>query len=125
MDGLDDWNLTPGQLMAVAIFGAMAMVALFALAVMVRRWGRQMQRPHPSGGLDLAGLQRQREAGLISEEEFEAISRRLAGNSGPSAPLPRRPIKEGGAAEGAPPAPEEGPPDEQAGPEGSRSDGQG
>jgi hypothetical protein len=125
MGGIDDWNLTSNQMMAIALFGGMALVALSVLAVLIRRWGRQMPKTHPSGGLDLAALQRQFQAGLITPEEFEIISRRLAGVEGPSASLPRRPIEGKGTAEGVPPAAEGGPPDEEAGPEGSRRNGKG
>ena len=122
----DELDLTPNQLMAIALCGVVVLVALYLLAAWVRRWGKQVPTSHPTGGLDLAELERQRQQGLITAEEFETISRRLAGQGGPSAPLPGRSIKESGAAEGVPPpAHEEGPPDDQAGPEGSRKNGEG
>jgi hypothetical protein len=108
-DGLD---LTPNQMMAMALFGLMALVALFALAALVRRWGRRMQKGGGTGGgLDLKELLRQRDAGLIRPEEYEAIAGRLAGRDKPSDAAGRRPIND------------KGPP--TGGPEGSRTNGEG
>ncbi len=120
----DLFNLPPERLMLVAIFAMMAVIALYALAVVAKAWGHRMRKGGGVGaGLNLKELDRQRRTGEVTPEEYEAIARRLAGKDGPAAVPPRRPIKDGGAPAGGPPAQEDRPPDEPAGPEGSRRNG--
>jgi hypothetical protein len=115
MGDTEELSLTPDQLMLIAIFGLVAIVGLFCLTALVRRWGLQMQKPHPTGGLDITELKRQLLAGVITPEEYETISRRLArteGEGNPSVALPPRSITNKEPPTGGPPA-------GQAGQEGS------
>jgi hypothetical protein len=121
----EEFDLTLNQVMAIALCGVVVLIALYLLAAWVRRWGKQMPKSDPLGGLDLAELKRQREQGLITPEEFETISRGLAGKPKALASPPGQSIKKSGAGEGAPPANEEGPPGQPPGSEGSRKNGEG
>jgi hypothetical protein len=121
----EEIDLTLNQMMALALCGGVVLVALFLLAAWVRRWGKQMPKSDPLGGLDLAELERQHQQGLITPEEFETISRGLVGKPKSSAPLPGQSIKKSGEAEDAPPSHEEGPPGQPPGSEGSRKNGEG
>jgi len=62
------------QLMVLAICGVVVLLGLFVLLAWVRSWGIRMKKEGGAcGGLDLEHLRRQREAGEIRPEEYDAI----------------------------------------------------
>jgi hypothetical protein len=82
------------RLMAIAVFGVLALLVLFILLGLARWWSlRAQKRGHEKqAGLNLAELKRQRDAGEITPEEYKAIYTRLSGiaSGGNTA---RQPIK--------------------------------
>ena len=63
-----------GRLMVFTVLAVGALWALFLVLTIVRYWSaRAQKRETATGGLDLATLQRQRDAGNISQEEYERI----------------------------------------------------
>ena len=66
------------QLMALAMCGVVVLLGLFVLLAWVRSWGIRMKKEGGAcGGLDLEHLRRQRDAGEIRPEEYDAICARL------------------------------------------------
>ncbi len=75
-----------GRLMVFTVLAVGALWALFLVLTVVRYWSQRAQkRGNATGGLDLATLQRQRDAGNISQEEYERIRGTMTGAS-PGAP---------------------------------------
>ncbi len=75
-----------GRLMVFTVLAVGALWALFLVLMIVRYWSaRAQKRETATGGLDLATLQRQRDAGNISQEEYERIRGIMTGAS-PGAP---------------------------------------
>ena len=75
-----------GRLMVFTVLAVGALWALFLVLTVVRYWSQRAQkRGNATGGLDLATLQRQRDAGKISQEEYERICGTMTGAS-PGAP---------------------------------------
>ena len=75
-----------GRLMVFTVLAVGALWALFLVLTVVRYWSQRAQkRGNATGGLDLATLQRQRDAGNISQEEYERIRGTMMGAS-PGAP---------------------------------------
>jgi hypothetical protein len=100
-DTLESFMLRPEQLTAIVLFSTAALVAIFAILGMVRLWGAQMQkRSGACGGLDMAGLKQMRDAGEISQQEYDAVCAQITGKG----PAP---------AKGRPAAPRAGPPAEK------------
>jgi hypothetical protein len=63
-----------GRLLVFVVLALVALWALFLVLTVVRYWSQRAQkRGNATGGLDLATLQRQRDAGNISQEEYERI----------------------------------------------------
>ena len=59
---------------AVVVGGALFVLGFFILAGLVRYWAQRMQKvSKATGEIDLANLQRQRDAGEISQEEYEPV----------------------------------------------------
>ncbi|HUX02953.1 MAG TPA: hypothetical protein VMY35_18495 [Phycisphaerae bacterium] len=94
------------RLMVFAVMGVAALGALFVVLILVRYWmQRSAKRSGPGGALDLEHLRRERDAGRITENEYEAIRNRMAGTGAPAARgeggRPSGPISEKGASDGA------------------------
>jgi len=73
---------TPGfnRLLVFVVLALAALWALFLVLTVVRYWSQRAQkRGNATGGLDLATLQRQRDAGNISQEEYERIRGTMTG----------------------------------------------
>jgi len=98
MDAPDlDLGFSPDQLMALAVLGLAGVLAVFALLALVRLWSARMQKGGGGcGGLDAEELRRQRDAGEISQEEYDAILRGMAGANSDKDKPPRRTIKYAG-----------------------------
>jgi hypothetical protein len=63
-----------GRLMVFTVLAVGALWALFLVLTVVRYWSQRAQKcGNATGGLDLATLERQRDAGEISQEEYERI----------------------------------------------------
>jgi hypothetical protein len=99
---------SPDQLMPMAMVCVMALLVIFVLLALVRMWCQQMQKKGGGcGGLDVEALRRQRDAGEITQEEFDRILGGIAGSGAGAAArparvdskedrLPQPPIKEAG-----------------------------
>jgi hypothetical protein len=75
-----------GRLMVFTVLAVAALWALFLVLTIVRYWSaRAQKRETATGGLDLETLERQRDAGNISQEEYERIRGTMTGAS-PGAP---------------------------------------
>jgi len=75
-----------GRLMVFTVLAVAALWALFLVLTVVRYWSQRAQnRGNATGGLDLETLERQRDAGNISQEEYERIRGTMTGAS-PGAP---------------------------------------
>jgi hypothetical protein len=84
-----------GRLMVFTVLAVGALWALFLVLTVVRYWSQRAQkrgsatgrrrRLDVASGLDLATLQRQRDAGNISQEEYERIRGTMTG-ARPGAP---------------------------------------
>ena len=101
------------QLMPILVCGIVGLVVIFVLMALVRLWGLRMQtKAGGCGGLDLDELRRQRDAGEISAEEYDAVFGSVAGSRPARAPAPggqsradgppEGPITDGGRADDAP-----------------------
>jgi len=109
-----------GRLMVFTVLAVAALWALFLVLTVVRYWSQRAQkRGNATGGLDLAALELQRDAGEISQEEYERICGTMKGVS-PGAPgganaeaiqakmgaseeaSPERPINPAGGPDGQP-----------------------
>ena len=107
-----------GRLMVFVVLALVALWALFLVLTVVRYWSQRAQKHgNATGGLDLATLQRQRDAGKISQEEYERIRGIMTGaraGDGVNAeafkaktaeseePHPERPINPSGGPDGQP-----------------------
>ena len=59
------------------VWGTIGLVGVFVVLALVRLWGwRQQQRG--CGGVDLDRLRRQRDAGEISQDDYDAIRNAVA-----------------------------------------------
>ncbi|HUU89824.1 MAG TPA: hypothetical protein VM238_01300 [Phycisphaerae bacterium] len=86
------------HLMPVLLFGIVALVVLFVILGLVRLWGLKMQtKSGASGGIDIEDLRRRRDAGEISQAEYEAVCASAAGDADGSEPRQETPINEQGA----------------------------
>lgn len=101
------------RLMPILVCGIVGLVVIFVLMALVRLWGLRMQtKTGGCGGLDLDELRRQRDAGEISPEEYDAVYGSVAGSrpARASAPgkqsradkAPEGPISDVGRADDAP-----------------------
>jgi hypothetical protein len=87
--------LKPHEITALVFFGTAALIAVFTVLAIVRVWASRLQKkPVGCGGLDIAGLRRLRDAGEITQEEFDAV---CGAAGGPDAPP--RPARSGAAPE--------------------------
>jgi hypothetical protein len=69
-----------GWLMVFTVLAVAALWALFLVLTVVRYWSQRAQkRGNATGGLDLETLERQRDAGKISQEEYERIRGAMTG----------------------------------------------
>jgi hypothetical protein len=107
-----------GRLMVFTVLAVGALWALFLVLTVVRYWSARVQKRNTAtGGLDLAILGRQRDAGKISQEEYERIrgtitGARRAGGTGAEGiqaktaeseeTPPERPINPSGGPDGRP-----------------------
>jgi len=107
-----------GRLMVFTVLAVAALWALFLVLTVVRYWSQRAQnRGNATGGLDLETLERQRDAGKISQEEYERIRGTMTGArpaSGANAEAfkaktaeseetpPERPINPSGGPDGRP-----------------------
>jgi hypothetical protein len=113
-----DFGMSVEQLLALMLYGIMALVAIVGLVALVRLWSMRMQKSDGGcGGIDMARIRRLRDAGEITQAEYEAVVGRMAGTkaasgSKASGARPERPINND----------ERGPP---GGQKGSDSNGQG
>ena len=72
------------RLLVFAVLAVGALWVLFLVLTIVRYWSlRAQKRGNATGGLDLAALQRQRDAGEISPEEYGRIRGIMTG-AGPA-----------------------------------------
>jgi len=68
------------RLLGFAVLAVGALWVLFLVLTIVRYWSaRAQKRETATGGLDLCRLERQRDAGEISQEEYERIRGTLTG----------------------------------------------
>jgi hypothetical protein len=68
------------RLLVFVVLAVGALWVLFLALTVVRYWSQRAQkRGNATGGLDLATLQRQRDAGEISQEEYERIRGTMTG----------------------------------------------
>jgi len=71
---------SPKHWMAVVVGGVLFVLGLFIVMSLVRYWAQRIQRTSkPTGGIDLETLRRQRDAGNISQEEYERIRGTMTG----------------------------------------------
>jgi hypothetical protein len=92
MDDYDNLIFMSRALNALLIIGPILLLAVFIVLCVVRYWYTRATKRSPSSGLDLEELQRQRDEGKITQEEYNVIYTRLSGiASGGSAA--RQPIK--------------------------------
>ena len=74
------------DMLPVLVLGAAALVVAFVILALARLWGwRTQHRGGSCGGIDLDDLRRQRMAGEISQEEYEAVRASIAGAGGEKA----------------------------------------
>ncbi len=91
------------RLMPILVSCVAGLLLVFIVMALVRLWGLRMQaKPGACGGLDVDELRRQRDAGEITHEEFDAVCGSLAGNR-------PDPAKAGSCDAGGPPRTEGGP----------------
>ncbi len=96
-------DLSMERLMPVMGFGVVALVAIFAILALVRIWGLKMQRKSGAcGGIGLEDLRRRRDAGEISQAEYEAVLAGLTGGAagsegGRKTPINQKIAEEGGS----------------------------
>jgi hypothetical protein len=91
MGGADlELDMPLDRLMALVIVGLVGVMALFGLLALIRLWGLRMQKGGgPSRGLDMERLRRQRDAGEIAQDEYDAIYASLAGGAAKRPAKPR------------------------------------
>lgn len=86
-------GISADRLTALVAYGVLGLLALFILLGLVRLWGlRAQKRGRSAAALDLEALKRQRDAGEITPEEYEAIYTRLSGIA-PGGDAAGQPIK--------------------------------
>jgi len=70
------WGSPPKDLMLL-VYGGVLLV--FVVLALVRYWSYRLQHPREgTHGLDLEGLRRQRDAGTITQEEYETVRAQIA-----------------------------------------------
>ena len=90
-------------MMWLVIGGVTVLLAVFVVLALVRLWGLRMQtKSRGCGGLDIEELRRQRDAGRISPEEYDAVRASLAGGAPVAEPALERPINLTDADDGDP-----------------------
>jgi hypothetical protein len=68
------WGSHPKDLMLLVYGGVLFVLLVFVVLALVRYWSYRLQHPRKATrGLDLEGLRRQRDAGAITQEEYEAV----------------------------------------------------
>ena len=68
------------HMLTILVWGAAGLIVVFLILALVRLWGwKTQQRGGSCGGIDLDDLRRQRMAGKISQEEYEAVRAQIAG----------------------------------------------
>ena len=107
MESSETIEFSMRQLMPVMLFGIVALVVLFVILGLVRLWGLKMQtKSGASGAIDLEDLRRRRDAGEISQAEYEAVCASATGGPDGSGPRQETPINqqdvETSGAEGSP-----------------------
>ena len=101
MDSPETIDFSMERLMPVMLFGIVALVAIFAILALVRTWGQKMQRKSVAyGGIDLEDLRRRRDAGEISQAEYETVCASLTKGAAGSEAGQKTPINQKGAEEG-------------------------
>ncbi len=87
------------NMLTILVWGAAGLIVVFLILALVRLWGwKTQQRGGSCGGIDLDDLRRQRMAGDISQEEYEAVRAQIAGKKPdrPPAGPPDEPDAEAG-----------------------------
>jgi hypothetical protein len=85
-------------LMPVMLVGIVGLVVLFIILGLVRLWGLKMQsKSGACGGIDLEDLRRRRDAGEMTQAEFEAVCASASGGAAGSGTEQETPISERGA----------------------------
>jgi len=80
------------EALPLLVWGAAGLAVVFLVLMLVRLWGwRTQKRGGACGGIDLDVLRRQWMAGQISEEEYEAVRRSIAGAEPEPSPAPPAP----------------------------------
>ncbi|KPK47103.1 MAG: hypothetical protein AMK72_08885 [Planctomycetes bacterium SM23_25] len=101
MESPETINFSMEHLMPFLMGGIVALVVLFVLLALVRIWGVKMQtKSGACGGIDLEDLRRRRDAGEISQAEYEAVCASATGGADGSGPRQETPINHGGAEDG-------------------------
>ncbi|MCX5677480.1 MAG: SHOCT domain-containing protein [Planctomycetota bacterium] len=78
--------MSPDQLMALVMVCVVALLAIFVLLAWVRMWGQRVQKQGGGcGSLDIEAVRRQRDAGEITQEEFDRILGGIAGSGADTA----------------------------------------
>ena len=101
MESSETIDLSMQRLMPVMLFGVVALVAIFAILALVRIWSLKMQRKSGAyGGIDLEDLRRRRDAGEISQAEYEAVCASMtdgpdASEAGQKTPMNQKSAEEG------------------------------
>jgi len=73
------WGSYPKDLMLLVYGGVLLILLVFVVLALVRYWSYRLQHPREgTHGLDLEGLRRQRDAGTITQEEYEAVRAQIA-----------------------------------------------
>jgi hypothetical protein len=101
MESPETIDFSMEHLMPVMLFGIVALVAIFAILALVRTWGQKMQRNSVAyGGIDLEDLRRRRDAGEISQAEYETVCASMtdgpdASEAGQETPINQKSAEEG------------------------------
>ena len=75
-----DFGMSIEKLLTLMLYGIMALMAVVGLVALVRLWSMRMQKSGGGcGGIDAAKLRRLRDAGEISEKEYQAVLGGMAG----------------------------------------------
>jgi len=101
MQSFETIEFSTQHLMPVMLFGILALVALFVVLALVRLWGLKMQtKSGACGGIDLEDLRRRRDAGEISQAEYEAVCASATGGVDGSGAVQESPINQTSAEDG-------------------------
>ncbi len=101
MESTETIDLSMQHLTPVMLFGIVALVAIFAILALVRIWGLKMQRKSVArGGIDLEDLRQRRDAGEISQAEYETVCASLTKGAAGSEAGQETPINQKSAEEG-------------------------